>query len=92
MHFPTCGITCVCGVTIYIILMLICLRWGTLLKQYIHVLKAKKLPTFVLLCGIKFYTTPTQPYWSLWVVYSHKLFPALNIKIELPTDKNLFNA
>ena len=55
----------------------------------IYVLKARKLPNFVLLCGIKFYVTPTQPFWSLLGVYSNKLFIALNIKIEFAVNKNL---
>ena len=33
MHCPTCNITCVCRVTIYLILMLILQRWRTLLKK-----------------------------------------------------------
>ena len=37
---------------------------------------SRKLPIFLLLCGIKFYVTPTQPFWSLWGVYYNKLFLA----------------
>ena len=32
------------------------------IKKNINVLKARKSPNFVLLCGIKFYVTPTQPF------------------------------
>ena len=42
--------------------MLILLRLRTLLKQYTKVFKARKLPNFVILCGIKLYVTPTQPF------------------------------
>ena len=52
------------------------------IKKDIKVLKARNLQSFVLLCGIKFYVTPIQPFWSLWGVYSNNLSIALNIKIE----------
>ena len=55
----------------------------------IKVSKARKLPNFVLLCGIKFYVTPAQPFWSLWGIYSNKFSIALNIKIEFDANKNL---
>ena len=45
-------------------------------------LKAIKLPTFVLLCGIKFYVYPTQPFLSLWGVYPHRFFLTVDTKIE----------
>ena len=54
------------------------------IKKGIKVKKARKLPNVVLLCGIKFYVMPTQPFWSLWGVYSNKLPIALNIKMNLP--------
>ena len=46
-------------------------------------LKVRKLPNCVLLCGIKFYVTNTQLFWSLWGVYSHKLFLTLNKELNL---------
>ena len=45
-------------------------------------LKAIKLPTFVLLCGIQFYVYPTQPFLSLWGVYPHRFFLTVDTKIE----------
>ena len=59
-------ITCVCCVIIYFVLMLILWIWRTLFLLDIKVLNARKFPSFVLLCGITFYITPTQPFWSLW--------------------------
>ena len=46
-----------------------------------------KRPKCVLLCGTKLYVTPKQPFWSLWGVYSHKLFPTLNQKNEFADNK-----
>ena len=89
MNFPTCNVSCVCCVTVYLILVIILRRYRTLLKQDIKVLKAIKLPNFVLFCGIKFYVTPTQPFRSLWGVYSNNLFFDLNTKIQISTNKHL---
>ena len=89
MHCTRYNITCACCVTIYFIMMLILRRWRTLFKKDIKVLKSRKLLNFVLLCGIKFYVTPTQPFWPLWGVYSNKLFLALNIKFQSADNKIL---
>ena len=35
------------------------------IKKRYKSFKARKIPNFVFLCGIKFYVTPTQPFWSL---------------------------
>ena len=45
-------------------------------------LKARKLPNCVLLCGIKLYVTNAQIFWSLWGLYSHKLFLIQNQKLN----------
>ena len=61
----------------------------TLFIQYIIGLKARETKTCNF-CGIKFYVTPTQPFWSLWGLYSHKFFIALNIKLNLLLINNEF--
>ena len=49
----------------------------------------EKPQNFVLLCGVIFYVTPTQPFWPLRGVYYHKLFVVLNKKIEFDANKQL---
>ena len=92
MNFSKFNITCVGCVTVDFIMMLILWRYRTIFKGYRKVLKSRKLPNFVLLCGIELYVTPTQPFWSLWGVYSNKLFLHLNIKNEFSDDKYLISA
>ena len=48
MHCPTCNITCVCCVTVYLITMFILRRWRTLLKKDINFSKVRKSPNVVL--------------------------------------------
>ena len=89
MHCPTCNITCVCYVNIYFIMLLILKRRRTILKQDIKVLKSRKSPIFLLLCGIKSYVILTQPFWSLRGVYSNRIFLDLSIIIKFAANKHL---
>ena len=50
-------------------------------------LKSRKQPNFVPFCGLKLYVTPTEPFWSLWGVYYHKLSLSMNTKIEFSSNK-----
>ena len=65
IHYTTCNINYVYCFIVYFILMLIFANMEDSIKNIYKRKKNEKLPNFVLLCGIKFYVTTTQPYWSL---------------------------
>ena len=61
---------------------------GSIKRRY-ESFKIQKIIFLTLLCGIKFYETLTQQFWSLWGVFSNKLFLALNRIIDFSANKNV---
>ena len=65
MHFPTCNVKFCVFLIVNFIMVLIFVNMEDSISTIYKVLKAKKLPNVILLCDIKFYVSPTLPFWSL---------------------------
>ena len=85
MYYKTCNVNCCVFCH-----RLYCEYIGLYCYKIRKVKKTEKSPKCVVLCGMNFYVIPTQSFWSLWGIYSHKLSLALNKYNEIYSNGDYF--